>query len=366
MVGRHFAISIAVLAMISLTNGAVADSEFLIEEDLDSPPTIWDSDGVGDEWIVVPENNSTILGTFELNDSVDLYALEISSSNWTTIRFSVSGNDSVSISLQRLNQSTWSIEEYANEGIGEISLDQGFHAIRLERLGSYEGEVDYRFTIRNMGNFDESGEYVNLAWMFAPFYLFAGFFLILPMLVVIWWNRGNILTSAFSSSELEESEIQVLSLLKERFSADRGNVDYEEINAALSTLGSGSWAVISEELGNPEIRHFTENIDISLWRLEGSFGSFLIGIKTGGTKWEMAAIRINSPLGEPIKIDKVFPEMMFQDDEIYLGNLEEGTTTFIRLEVLGKAPEAEIHISGIVEGSPVAAVPAKTIALEEE
>ena len=89
--GRHFAISIAVLAMISLTNCAVADSEFLIEEDLDSPPTIWDSDGVGDEWIVVPENNSTILGTFELNDSVDLYALEISSSNWTTIRFSVSG-----------------------------------------------------------------------------------------------------------------------------------------------------------------------------------------------------------------------------------------------------------------------------------
>ena len=80
----------------------------------------------------------------------------------------------------------------------------------------------------------------------------------------------------------------------------------------------------------------------------------------------MAAIRINSPLGGPIKIDKVVPEMMFQDDEIYLGDLEEETTTFIRLEVLGKAPEAGIHISGIVEGSPVAAVPAKTIAIEEE
>ncbi len=58
--------------------------------------------------------------------------------------------------------------------------------------------------------------------------------------------------------------------------------------------------------------------------------------------------------------------MMFQDDEIYLGNLEEKTTTFVRLEVFGKAPEAEIHISGIVEGSPIAAVPAKTIAMEEE
>ena len=120
MEGRNLAISLAIFAMISLTKGVFAESEFLIEEDLDSPETIWGPEGVGDNWIIVPENNSTILGTFELNDSVDLYAIEISSSNWTTIRFSVSGNDSVSISIQRLNQGTWSIEEYANEDIGEI------------------------------------------------------------------------------------------------------------------------------------------------------------------------------------------------------------------------------------------------------
>ena len=366
MEGRNLAISLAIFVMVSLTKGAVADSEFLIEEDLDSPETIWGSEGIGGNWIIVPENNSTILGTFELNDSVDLYAIEITSSNWTTIRFSVSGNDSVSISIQRLNQSTWSIEDYANENIGEISLDQGFHAIRLERLGSYEEEVDYRFIIRNMGNFDESGEYVNLAWMFAPFYVFAGLFLILPMLVVIWWNRENILTSFFGSSELDESELQVLSLLRQRFSADRSSLDIEEINEALSTLGGDSWDAISEEFGKPEIRHFTDNIDISLWRVERGSGSFLIGIKTDRLKWEMAAIRINSPLGEPIIIDSVVPEMMFQDDEIYLGNLEEETTTFVRLEVLGKAPEAAIHISGILEGAPVAAVPAKTIVMEEE
>ena len=366
MEGRNLAISLAIFAMISLTKGVFAESEFLIEEDLDSPETIWGSEGVGGNWIIVPENNSTIIGTFELNDSVDLYAIEISSSNWTTIRFSVSGNDSVSISIQRLNQSTWSIEEYANENMGEITLDQGFHAIRLERLGSYEEEVDYRFIIRNMGNFDESGEYVNLAWMFAPFYVFAGLFLILPMLVVIWWNRENILTSSFGSSELDESELQVLSLLRQRFSADRSSLDIEEINEALSTLGGDSWNAISEEFGKPEIRHFTENVDISLWRVKRGSGSFLIGIKTDRSKWEMAAIRINTPLGEPIKIDSVVPEMMFQEDEIYLGNLEEGTTTFVRLEVFGKAPEAAIHISGILEGAPIAAVPAKTISMEEE
>ena len=35
MEDRHLAISIVIIAMISLTKGVVADSEFLIEEDLD-------------------------------------------------------------------------------------------------------------------------------------------------------------------------------------------------------------------------------------------------------------------------------------------------------------------------------------------
>ena len=77
MMGRHLAISIAIFAMISLTKSALADSEFLIEEDLDAPETIWGPEGVDGNWTILPENNSTILGTFKLNDSVDLYAIEI-------------------------------------------------------------------------------------------------------------------------------------------------------------------------------------------------------------------------------------------------------------------------------------------------
>ena len=72
MMGRHLAISLAIFAMISLTKSALGDSEFLIEEDSDAPETIWGSEGVDDNWIILPENNSTILGTFKLNDSVDL------------------------------------------------------------------------------------------------------------------------------------------------------------------------------------------------------------------------------------------------------------------------------------------------------
>ena len=45
----------------------------------------------------------------------------------------------------------------------------------------------------------------------------------------------------------------------------------------------------------------------------------------------MAAIRIFSPLGEIATIQKVVPEMIFKDDEVFLGDLDEGTTTFVQI-----------------------------------
>ena len=142
--------------------------------------------------------------------------------------------------------------------------------------------------------------------------------------------------------------------------------DTEEVSKALSTLGNESWNSVSEELGIPEIRHFTEDIDICVWRFEDSSNSLLVGVKTETISWKMAAIRVFSPLGEVASIKSVVPEMIFQDDEVFLGDLEEGSTTFVQIETLGNPPAFNIQISGLVSGKPIAAVPTNSIEIGEE
>ena len=367
MRGANLALTILFVASISTFSSAETESQVLLVEEIgDAPGKLWGPGEIGEQWQIISPNNSTTIGTFPLNDSVDVFALNISSTNWTMVGFWVSNNDSVSISVQRLNQSTWSIVEFANGDEGELGLDHGLHAIRLERVGSFEEEISYRFTLENIGSFDGEERFVNLAWMFTPFYVFAGVFLILPLVIVLWWNRNDLWTSGKKVEELIENERYILNALRERFSTSDGAMRREEVNLALSVLGKGSWNSVSEELGVPEIRHFTENIDICAWRFEGSSRSFLIGIRTGTSRWEMAAIRIFSPLGEVTTIHSVVPEMVFQDDEVFIGNLEGGTTTFVQIETLGNPPVVNMHISGLVDGKPVAAVPTNSIELEEE
>jgi len=363
----HLVLTLLIVVSISTPNSAESESqEFLLEENGDAPGKLWGPGDIGEQWQIISPINSTIIGSFSLNDSVDVFALEVASSNWTMVEFWVSNNDSVRISVQRLNQSTWSIVEFADGDEGELGLNQGLHAIRLERMGNFEEEVAYRFTLKNTGYFDGEEGFVNLAWMFTPFYVVAGILLILPLIIVLWWNRGEILSPGKKDEEIIEGEKHILNSLRERFSIGDKSMKVEEINSALSVLGEGSWDSASDELGVPEIRHFTEHIDICAWRFERSINSLLIGIRTENSSWEMTAMRIFSPLGETTKINRVVPEMMFQDDEVFLGDLEAGSTTFIQIETLGNPPVVNIHISGLVDGKPMAAVPANSIEMEED
>ena len=230
-----YALIVASIFTFSCVGEGQQDSIF--EELGDAPSKLWDSNEIGEQWQIISPNNSTIMGVFELNDSVDVFALEISSTNWTMVGFWVSNNDTVRISVQRLNQSTWSIVEFADGDEGELGLDPGMHAIRLERNGDFEEEISYRFTLENRGSFDDEEEFVNLAWMFTPFYLFAGLFLLFPLVIVLWWNRGDLLPSK-REGELVENERLVLDSLRDRFSIKDLAKDREEVSKALSTLGN--------------------------------------------------------------------------------------------------------------------------------
>ena len=364
---RGVSLAITTLILVSIFSFSCAGENHqksVVEESGDAPGKLWDSTGFNEQWQIISPNNTTTVGAFSLNDSVDVFALQITSTNWTMVGFWVSDNESVRITVQRLNQTTWTIVEFADGSDGELGLDPGTHAIRLERNGEFEDEVEYRFTLENRGSFDDESEFVNLAWMFTPFYVIAGLFLIFPLIVVLWWNRSDLLPS--KKEGIEETEKHVLNTLRDRFTKKDLSKGGEEFASALSVLGERSWNSVTEELGVPEIRHFTENIDICAWRFEDSSNSLLVGVRTKSFSWEMAAIRIFSPLGQVSTIQRVVPEMIFQDDEVFLGDLEEGTTTFVQIETMGNPPAVNMQISGLVDGKPVAAVPTNLIEMGEE
>ena len=338
-----------------------------LEEMGDSPNYLWGSSGAGQEWHRISESNGTYLGNFGLNDSIDIIAINVSSENWTVVGFSIKPEGNVTISIQRLDQTTWAIVEFANESDGKIELNDGIHAIRIERLGGYGEELEYRFTISNQGVVDVEGRFVNLAWKFTPFYIFAGVFLISPLILVLWWNRHNVLGDSKKSGIMDEHEKGTLMKLKMRFQEESSSSeDQEKIRSSLKVLSEESWESVIREFGAPEVRHLTDGMEVCAWRFEGVSRSILIGIKNQAKEWKMAAIRFFSPLGEDTPIESVEPKMMFHGDEIFIGDLKEHTTVFLRVMTLGAASKINMHISGMIGGNPVAATPRKSLSYESE
>ena len=338
-----------------------------LEEMGDSPNYLWGSSGAGHEWYKISDSNGTYLGNFGLNDSIDIIAINVSSEKWTVIGFSIKPEGNVTISIQRLDQTTWTIVEFANESNGEIELDGGIHAIRIERLGGYGEELEYRFTITNQGLVDVEGQFVNLAWKFTPFYIFAGVFLISPLILVLWWNRHNVIGDSKKRDIINEHEKSTLMKLKMKFQDEsNSSEDQDKIRSSLNILSEESWESVIMEFGDPEVRHLTDGLEVCAWRFTGVSRSILVGIKNQTKEWKMAAIRFFSPLGEDIPIENVEPKMMFQGDEVYIGDLRENTTVFLRVMTLGVASKINMHISGMIGGNPVAATLRKSLSYESE
>ncbi|MBJ28769.1 MAG: hypothetical protein CMB61_01755 [Euryarchaeota archaeon] len=344
----------------------------------EAPEKSWKQTGITPEWQIISIGNITFTGNFSENDSVDVFALEIVSDKLTRVGFSIrESNSSARISVQRLNQSTWSIEEFStvenvcendtNWSCGEIELGNGFHAIRLERLGDFENIFDYNFKIQNLGEFEDgSGVFVNLAWKFTPFYIFAGIFLILPFVVVLWWNKEDLFGLVGKKSKLMEYEKKSLISLRKRFTDDDGNFERDEIRSFLKILGERSWKATRKEFGEPEIRHHTKDLEICAWRFGSSTKTIILGLKTMLLGSEMSAVRIFSPLGESASIERVDPEYIFNEDEIFIGNIESETTIFLRVRLRSYHSNLNVHFSGLVEGNTVAAFPTNSISNEDE
>ena len=327
----------------------------------DAPDLLWLETGPSEFWSLLSPSTTPYSGSLGIGDRIDIHPFEIVDSNGSMVMIRSDIESPVTYQIQSLSQDSWQILNYTNGTV--ISVPPGIHAIRVEGLSPIVGDVEYEFYIVYLGeNIPDEGEYRDLSHLFTNFYVLIGGLMLLPLAVVLWWNRSLFLEKRNTRSGFEIHGIKKLELLRERLSPEGENLggDNEGVVKALSMLGDSSWDEALYDLGEPSLRHMTEQIEICGWVIPES--RFLImGIRTFQDKWELTALSVSSPEGSTAYIAKVSPEHMFENNEVFLDTLNPETKRFLSLEISGDPSLIELEVSGLVDGEPLAAVPREAI-----
>ena len=332
----------------------------------DAPDLLWLESGPSEFWGLISPSNTPYSGSLGIEDRIDIHPFEITDSNGSRVMIRSDIESPVTYQIQTLSQDSWQILNYTNGTV--ISVPPGIHAIRVEGLSPIVGDVEYEFYMVYLGeDIPDEGEYRDLSHLFTNFYVLIGGLMLLPLAVVLWWNRSLFLEKKNTRTGFEIHGIKKLELLRERLSLEGENLeeDTEGIVKALSMLGDSSWDEALYDLGKPSLRHMTEQIEICSWVIPKS--SFLIlGIRTFQEKWELTALSVSSPEGSTASITKVSPNHMFEDNEVFLDTMSPETKRFLSLEISGSPSLLELEVSGLVDGEPLAAVPREALSFDGE
>ena len=327
----------------------------------DAPDLLWLETGPSEFWSLLSPSITPYSGSLGIGDRIDIHPFEIVDTNGSMVMIRSDFESPVTYQIQTLSQDSWQILNYTNGTV--TSVPPGIHAIRVEGLSPILEDVEYEFYIVYLGeNIPDEGEYRDLSHLFTNFYVLIGGLMLLPLAVVLWWNRSLFLEKRNTRSGFEIHGIKKLELLRERLSPEGENLggDNEGVVKALSMLGDSSWDEALYDLGEPSLRHMTEQIEICGWGIpESRF--LIIGLRTFQDKWELTALSVSSPEGSTAYIAKVSPEHMFENNEVFLDTLNPETKRFLSLEISGDPSLIELEVSGLVDGEPLAAVPREAI-----
>jgi len=327
--------------------------------------TLFQTDAVS-----IENEHWSTFGNLSQHDLVDTYPIYIPGENWETHRLIATlEGEGAEIQLQSWNNSGeyLSFIDYA-EGVEEVGLNMtpGYHLVKVSRANSATGTNGYHLSLQTINvTSDDAGpieeNIVVDRWKeFIPFYIVMGLVMLAPMGYVIWSLRGTKL-----SEDVQAHERGRLKRLRERLSKlIENNASEDQIISALSMLEDVQWRATEAEMGEATLTHHTDSVTLKAWRI--GRGSLLVGIHVEQAPWELAALRFEAAGGPSWKISNVSPKSLFDGDEIYLDTLEVGSTRFLQLQLEGEADGLDLHLSGLVQGKPLAAIPARALLMDDE
>ena len=350
----------------------------------------WEMDAPGFKPLTATSNNSTyplikMDGssndgelTLHMGDYQDILRVETNGWNESVhlIDVIVEGDIyDIQVTIWNVDQESWDIldEATATYSMDKISLSLdvglGTHFIRIQHVNgsdSLNSNVDsVEWTIRvSTAVLDEGDE----PWFPASnavkeaadvFYWLIGLILILPF-IIFYINIRK--TRAFAEEfARKKNRLQWLST-----KLDDGSFSPSDLSRALRSVSTLDWEEALEVWGQEEIRHFTTGIDLAVWTLDKRLSEdgawpLLIGLRPQDCEWSVAALKFESPEGESWSISEVEPKLLKRAHELFLDTIHDNTRVFIRVDLQGNADSVDIHLSGMVNGEPMAAKPANTI-----
>ena len=307
-------------------------------------------------------------GNLSEYDAHDTYPIFIEGESWETHRLiaTIEG-EGVEVQIQYWNNSLELPfpERYA-EGVGTVGLNMtpGYHLVRVSHTESPIGTRAYHLDLQTINvtspDAGPEGEMVDRWREFIPFYVGIGLLMLAPMGYVLWSLRGTKI-----ADEVQAHERSRLKRLRERLTRlIESDGSEHEINSALEMLEEVQWKATVVEMGEATLTHHTDSVTLKAWRM--GTGALLVGIHVEQAPWELAALRFEATGGPSWRITKVSPTSLYDGDEIFLDTLKVGSTRFLQLQLEGTASGLDLHLSGLVEGKPLAAVPARALLMDNE
>ncbi|MED5487265.1 MAG: hypothetical protein VYB40_06190 [Candidatus Thermoplasmatota archaeon] len=332
-------------------------------------PRFLDPTGFPVEALTLANQSLVIEGHLDQNDTADVYAIHIPEASWSIHRLIASSDsEDVKMQIQYWNNSGEQlslIDVEDGKGTIGINVTGGYHLIRLEQ-DSMEQTTPYLITLQSINLTTEEDlplseiEFIDRWKEFTPFYIGIGILMLLPMGYVVWSLRSTRI-----ASEVQIHERKRLVRLRKRLTQlVLEDASDQDISSALEMLEQVHWRAIEAEMGSAALSHHTESVTLKVWRIDGD--SLIVGIHVEDIKWELAALRFEAIEGPSWNITQVTPKALFDGDEIFLDTLEAGATRFIQLCLEGDAELLDLHLSGLVDGKPLAAVPAKALLMENK
>lgn len=324
--------------------GDAPDSLENVQRDKEAFPTIQD-DGV---WYN---------GHLTDNEDIDYWLFDINDVNGSIVHL-IPSSESTDCCIMEIVPLTNITDSASTLNI----IGEGLHAIRIyldpnRTSDSSSTSYSLRLELQEVDEpvyFDRSAEFMH-------FYIFIGFLMLSPLLLIAYWQWKD-----RDLIRVEKHEKLRLMRLRERLSGiGLDSQEDEDIDSALSALGDTEWDALIHEWGKPDVRHFTEDLEIAAWRLDMEPPTLLIGLRPNVT-WEHAGVRLAATMGERVEIQEVHPSHLHFEDEIVLDNMEENKLNFIRVQHSQGSTKLDVLVTGTVGGTPMAAMPSKALRDSEE